>query len=311
VLAAFLLALYPGHVSSSLHFLSETPYGFWLTVAATFTVHALAAPHRPAPMILGGIAWGLAILTRVEMIVAIFFAYIGLMFADSSVRRRFGRVLLWHTAVVLLVVLPWVIRNKIVLDVTSLSTLGGQTFFGAHNSLTFTEWRHAGTWLNLKEIYPDAFRATSEVGRDHAAWQYGLQAVREHVTMMPWLLLMKAWRLIWPFFETDNALALWTMALGWAGVFPFVLWGTVVICRDRSDTLESAAWYVIGIPLASVVMVTFVFYGSHRFRDALSPLFLLIATSGILDVLKTTSAVPAVSSRLRDRQTSHPAASFD
>jgi hypothetical protein len=84
-----------------------------------------------------------------------------------------------------------------------------------------------------------------------------------------------------------------------------------VICRDRSDTLESAAWYVIGIPLASVVMVTFVFYGSHRFRDALSPLFLLIATSGILDVLKTTSAVPAVSSRLRDRQTSHPAASFD
>jgi 4-amino-4-deoxy-L-arabinose transferase-like glycosyltransferase len=272
------LALYPGHWYYAMHFLSEPVFGFWLALAVALL---LVATRRGQSWAIagGGIAWAMAILTRVEQVLTIPIAWALFGFATPATRRLLRRPLLIETGIVLVLLSVWVGRNAVVMGVPTLSLLRGYALWGAHNEETFTDSRQAGSWVPIFDR-PGVVLGTTEVERDRQAWDHGMTALRSHLRDVPRLLVMKLWRFASPFFDTPNRLALWVLAGGWILTAPFVAAGVVRLWR--APPTERPRWTVLLVPMLATVAMCLVFYGSPRFRDALAPLFVVLAAAGAL-----------------------------
>ena len=102
---------------------------------------------------------------------------------------------------------------------------------------------------------------------------------------------------------------MWALALGWILTAPFVGYGFwAVYARSRTDGM---AWAVLMVPMMATLAMGVVFYGSHRFRDALAPLFLVVAAYGVAPLTGyfarsgdrgSGSAPPAGAARPRSRR---------
>ncbi len=275
------LALYPGHFYYAMHFLSEPIYGFWLALAVALSVFAIRGGRRLSE-VCAGIAWAMAILTRVEMVLALPVALGMLVFAEPSTRRALVRSMAVQTGVAAILLSAWVVRNAVAVGVPTLSLQRGFAFWGAHNEVTFTEPRYEGSWLDIYNR--EAVRASqplgaTEVERDRQALEYGTAAVRAHASRLPRLVAMKMWRLVSPFFETPNRVALWVLAGGWMMTAPFVGLG---LYRVFSGPPPRWHWGVLLIPIITTIGACALFYGSPRFRDGLAPLFVVLAANGAL-----------------------------
>ncbi len=122
--------------------------------------------------------------------------------------------------------------------------------------------------------------AGSEVEREAATWNHGMEYVRTHASQMPALAASKMWRLLSPFKRTSNQVVLWVFAVAWMILGPLFLYGMWLILRDRP-----AAFLVLLLPLLSTVATAMVFYGSVRFRDSCSALFVIPAAVAIAHLL--------------------------
>ena len=279
LIAAAWLAVYPGHFYYAMHFLSEPVFGFWLTLACALCIRALGQRTAIADGA-AGVAWGLAILTRVEMILAVPIAWALIVFAGRSVRRRVLPHAAVQTAVALLLISVWVGRNVSVMGVASLSTQRGYAFWGAHNPVTMNDPQYIGSWVGVFESERDTHPLKgSEVARDGQAWNYGVATVRANLARIPYLTLMKIWRFFSPSFETPNKAALWVLALGWIVTAPFVAYGLWAVYRH--PRVDLVRWMVLAVPMIATLAMAAIFYGSPRFRDALAPLFLVVAAYGV------------------------------
>ena len=99
-----------------MHFVSETPFGFWLMLAIIASVYACY--HRRGGWgidLLAGVCWAMAVYTRPQLLlavpIAIGFAAIAFVLRD---RRQLKHAMI-QVAVLSLVLSPWVIRNAVVL----------------------------------------------------------------------------------------------------------------------------------------------------------------------------------------------------
>jgi 4-amino-4-deoxy-L-arabinose transferase-like glycosyltransferase len=279
LIAAIWLALYPGHVYYSMHLLSETVYGFWLSVSCGLSIVALARRSYWADIV-AGLGWGMAILTRVELIVAVPIAWL-LLPLSSNVRRMRGHLGL-QTAIAVLLVSLWVIRNTVTMGVPTLSTQRGYAFWGAHNPITLSNPRYAGSWVNMLSLAEPSERRRvvgTEAEKDKIAWNYGMASIQRNLSRMPYLTIMKLWRLLSPFFETSNAVALWGLALGWLATGPFVGYGIWIMWRD--SRVDRVALMVALVPMLATVFSSLIVYGAPRFRDALAPLFIVFAAAAV------------------------------
>jgi hypothetical protein len=89
---------------------------------------------------------------------------------------------------------------------------------------------------------------------------------------MPWLTVMKVWRLVTPFEATGNRAVYWAFAVSWMLVAPLATAGLILAARQRPmETL------LIASPLTAALVATILFYGCIRFREAVSPAFLIFA----------------------------------
>lgn len=300
VIAAWWLALYPGHFYYAMHFLSETVYAFWLSVAVGCTIAALRGDGRGVRL-LAGVAWGLAILTRVELLVIVPGAWAFVWFERRRLRFTRMRQLMLPTLVVVALVGTWAARNAMVLHAPTLSTQRGCTFWGSHNDVTFNVLRFAGTWLNCSELVDTTHPMRgSELERDRLTLAYGVESVRRNALRLPFLEAMKVWRLASPFFETTNRAALLILAAGWILSAPFVVLGVWSTWKRHADT--RVIWVAVVAPLLATLLTTLVFYGSARYRDGLAPVLLVFAAFGLIEF---SSLFPRVARRL---SASHPVA---
>jgi 4-amino-4-deoxy-L-arabinose transferase-like glycosyltransferase len=274
--AALWLAVYPGHFYYVMHFLSETPSALYLTLATGFSVAAL----RGGRLLDDGLAaffWGLAALTRPNLILAAPLAPLArLLFFRTGFGRDFGR-LVWQGVVVLAVVGPWLVRNDLVVGKPTFCTIvGGFTFWGAHNEKVYADPALRGCWKRCSDLVDlDHPLPADEVGKDSAAWGYGLDFVRAHAKEMPALVGWKLYRLIGPPAEVAVGPVYWAFVVGWFVTAPFVLIGFVLSWR-RSATAATA----LLIPVAVTVATVIVFYGSERFRDGIAPVLVVYAALG-------------------------------
>ena len=283
LVSAFWLALYPGHFYYPMHFVSEVPYGLWLTLACAFTVRAYRADGGADRFtFLAGASWGLAVLTRPQIILAMPIA--GLLALYS---RRASRPLLSRLAIVTIamcgVLVPWVARNAIVMGKATLSTVGGATFWGANNETVLNNPKLRGLWMRSSDLVDARHPLTgTEVQKEAQAWQYGLDFIAEHPRSVPALLVMKAWRLISPFEETENRVVWWAFALAWLVTAPWVAAGIVLAWND-----DDVVRLVLFAPLLATLATTIVFYGSVRFRDSVIPLLIVLAARGAVALAST------------------------
>ncbi len=277
LLAGLGLALYPAHAYSAMHFVSETPFGFWLMLALIVTAYVIKRQRGGWGMdVLAGVCWAMAVYTRPQLLLAVPVA--GGLAAVAFVLRDRRYLKHWAVQVVVLILVlsPWVMRNAAVMGKPTLSTITGYGLWGSHNDLTFHDPVHRGGWVKASDLVDDEHPLTgNEINRNDQAMHYGLNAIRANASQMPGLIVMKLWRLVSPVKDTDNTLVQIGFGVGWIVVAPLMLLGLIWALRRT----PAIAWLLL-LPILATVASTIIFYGSDRFRDALAPAYMVIAAVG-------------------------------
>jgi 4-amino-4-deoxy-L-arabinose transferase-like glycosyltransferase len=286
LVAAALLAVYPGHFYYAMHFLSEAPFALWLILAIGCALRALAGRRRLLFAVLAGVCWGFAVLTRPHLLLAGPIAAALIVFAPAGKKRPYAASLAIMAAFLIITVAPWVVRNALVLGKATLNTAnGGFTFWGANNEVVLNDPALRGSWIPLKRLLDAEHELGSdELERDNRAYAFAWTFIRTHWQRMPELCCYKVWRLITPFPDTENRATYWAFALGWLALGPLVVVGSALAFRqDRLATI------VFWMPIVTTVGTTVVFYGSERFRDSLAPVFTTLAAVAVVRALPRVS----------------------
>jgi 4-amino-4-deoxy-L-arabinose transferase-like glycosyltransferase len=293
LLAASAVALLPGHFYYAQHFLSEVPYGAlialccWLGVRTQQRLDAGQAWLVTA--LLTGLSFGAALLTRPQVAFAGPVVLLGALLSPAGRRvPRLKAVAVVGVASALLL-LPWVVRNQMVLGKATLSTIGGFTFWGANNGVIAADPELAGSWMPVDTLIDERHPLTGdEIANDAATWRYGLEWLAANPGDVPWLLAMKLRRHLSAFRNTSNRAVYWSFAAGWLFLSPFLVLGLPRIWR----TVRAGAVLLLA-PIASTLLTALIFYGSIRFRDADTALYVVpaaAAAAALLDRMRPASA---------------------
>lgn len=266
------LALYPGHIKYSVHFLSEVPFTLALLVGSLGMLGMLRH-GRWRDVILFALAMGFGILTRPQMAFLYPLALLLILIRGRAQRPRLVFRLVVAGGLVAFIVGPWMLRNAVVLGKPTLSTIGGYTFWGAHNQLVVEDPRTLGSWIRVNELAETTHPLPEdEVTREEATWRYGWEFVAANRSLLPRLLAFKLIRLFSPFEYTPNRLVYWGEALAWMLTGPLSLWGLLVVCRrDRN------VFHTLFHPILATIFTSLLFYGSTRFRNSIAPVLCLLA----------------------------------
>jgi 4-amino-4-deoxy-L-arabinose transferase-like glycosyltransferase len=254
-----LAVVYAPLVVATNEVMTETWFTFWLVLAAWLLLDAARDRAEGLGRLLaGGAAIGLAALTRP----------VGLLLWPAlavtvgwRLRREGVKRALWVGLATAAVLLPWSARNWQVFGTwVPLATHGG--FILARSNADQPAWREEHGW-GIEESF---FRQIpSEVERDRYWRAQGLDWIRSHPGRYLRLAGERFLR-FWYFLRPDYNF--WYML-----VLPFFAVG---FWRYRGDPDLALFRWFIGL---SVVVFSFVLYGSTRFRLPLEPFFLVYAAS--------------------------------
>ena len=293
LVTAAVLAVHPGLTYYAMFFWSEAPFTTVAALGTWLSVRSLeSTAHQQRWSIAAGLAWGLAILLRPQVVLMGPIAAV--IWACAGVHRRaYFKPLLVQMIVGYAVVVPWVTRNAIVMHKPCLATLvGGHTFWGAHNALTFTDPHVRGDWIGLSHMADPARPwPADELGQEAAAWQYAMEDIQAHWKLLPQLMAAKLWRLASPFENTANRPLYWAYAIAWMLTVPGLFFGWSEL-RQRDPLLAAT----IAVQLLTTLACVLIFYGGGRFRHVHEPLLVAISTLGVQRVVRSILASRAVRS---------------
>ncbi|MFI4861766.1 MAG: ArnT family glycosyltransferase [Phycisphaerales bacterium JB063] len=298
LLAGVGLALYPGHAYYAMHFVSETPFTFWLALGVAVTLHG--SMHRWRWLhAFAGVAWGFAILTKPQFVLMIPLV-IGVLLllklaallrntADEAETIPFaaagrGSRRTGYAAVLVTCfaagacVLPWIVRNQVVMGTPGLSTIVGHTLWGSNNEVVLTDPEWQGLWVRTSELENILGQPLpeGEAAANDAATGYAVAFAKSHLRDLPGMVLSKLYRLVTPWPATSNTAVRWAEAMTWIVAGPFALLGGLSLWRRHR-----AFALVMLTPIAITIAVSVVFYGSVRFRNALAPMLVVFAAAGV------------------------------
>ncbi|MEM9416003.1 MAG: phospholipid carrier-dependent glycosyltransferase, partial [Planctomycetota bacterium] len=297
LLSGAVLALYPGHAYYAMHFVSETPFTFWLALGTAMSLHGLRHGWRWRHA-MAGAAWGCAVLTKPQFVlmVPLVLGVLALLKTIALLRRtgpgkdadaeptlRRATAPQAHVAALITCltaaacVAPWIVRNHLVMSAPGLSTIVGHTLWGSNNEVVLStpEWR--GLWVRTSDLEHTLHQPLpeGEAAANRAATGYAIAFAKSHRHELPGMAISKLRRLVTPWPATTNRAVRWAEGLSWMAAAPFVLLGGLCWWRRHR-----AAACVMLTPIAVTIAVTIVFYGSVRFRNALAPILVAFAVAG-------------------------------
>ncbi|MBK8900841.1 MAG: glycosyltransferase family 39 protein [Anaerolineaceae bacterium] len=273
VLAGLGVALHPIMIYMTAWLYSETLFflllwsGLWVLVRSFDNSSLLQAA-------LAGLFVGAATLVRPEVM-----AFPALVLVAGWIfrwpRRLLGFALVAQVAVVI-VLLPWIVRNVLVHDqVVVLTTNTGAVFYGGNN-----DDADGGYYLDVPFILP----GFSELESDAEFKRMGVQWISNHpqefIALLPW----KLYKLFSPaeMVGAGRPLGSWTLVLNVIyGVFlMFVAGGIIVGWRLNKELITLLmtliAWYIL---------ITLILYGGTRFALPLAPGFVTLAAVALVKLL--------------------------
>ncbi len=273
-LAGILGAVYFPHVYASTVFLSETLFTLLLGLFLYFSFRALEQGLL-RHWLLAGLLLGAATLTRsfAVLILPLITPLILLRPASRPFHLRLASLAALGLGSLALVT-PWAWRNyelygRLVLSASN----GGSTFYGANNDLVLNQTSLKGYWVPTGQLPErDQIRQTAgEVDRDRLEYRLGWQWIRAHWIRMPELMIYKLLRFILPDILTSN----WKYRI--LNSVTYLPYGTLLIAFPvlfRRREYLTTQWSLMHLTMAATLLVTLVFQGSSRFRDANFPILI-------------------------------------
>ena len=285
ILAAALLAIYPGHAYYAMHFVSEVPYGLYLTLGTGLSIYAWRTGSKWS-MISAGAAWAMAIHCRPQLllIAPIVFTLLLMMVMMRKMDRAtwVSAMRQWavQTCIIAAFVAPWFARNAAVVGKPVFSTIAGHGLWGSHNPFTFNDPKLRGDWIRVSDLERHFGKLPEgEVAKDAEASKRGWQSIAANLPRLPQIVLYKVGRFLSPFFETPNKIVRWAFALSWMAVVPLIIFGSWQTWkRTRAQAL------IFLLPVLTTLATVVLFYGSIRFRDSIAPLFITMAGIGAASI---------------------------
>jgi 4-amino-4-deoxy-L-arabinose transferase-like glycosyltransferase len=241
---------------------------------------SLAAVFRRWTL-LGGVLMGLAILGRANALILL------LPLAWAVWRYGSWRAIAVLVAACALTVLPWTIRNAVVLHhVVPVSTQFGSALAGTYNSDAMNDRENPASWRSLKRVsdYQDIFsrvRTTNEAVLEKELRSASIEFIKAH----PAYVLTVAW------WTTRRMLDLagmdWsihtagTISVGrfWAvvGVICFWLFTLLAVVGAFTARARQAPLWFWSVPLLMYLGVVFLVVETPRDRSAIDPFIVLLA----------------------------------
>lgn len=291
LVAAFLVAIYPGFLTHSHLLLSETLFIFLVLLAFDFAAHAFESnTPRVWLWILGaGALWGLATLTRgiTLYFTPLFALWIGwMLWREHRGLMRAVLPALMFVAATALVILPWSARNYSQFgQFVLLETKGGVNLWLGNSPDTPDDFIRNVWKVGVREPMLDVL-PQDELARDRAAYALGMNFIRaEPLTFLA--RIPPKFSDFWGFERNlpDIAEAT-TRGTGWnslakiaADLFAMVVYVVIMLLgvaglflspNDRWKLLLGGfILYFLGVHLA--------IFGDGRFHLTLIPLFALYA----------------------------------
>lgn len=253
-------ALHPGLWVNDGLAMSETPTAL---ITALVLLVAIRWRRGEAPWWLLGLLGGLAVLTRAELGLLMVLLVLPWGLAGSW-RDRLGRIAA-VTAVSLLVVAPWTVRNVVRFEEpVTISTNDGLTLVGSNCDRSYYDG--VGFWhLQCAEPVPGD---QSEVSAEYR--RQALEYVGDNLDRLPTVVAARLAR-VWSLWQPDQMATLnvgegrprtvsWMATVGWWLLAPAAAWGLWVLRRRGGPFL------VLVAPFVTVTATAVLTYGIPRFR---------------------------------------------
>ncbi len=288
IAAAALLVFDPGHFYYAQHLVSEVPYGLFSVLGTVLAYKAFTATRGAVPWALAaGFVLGFAMLVRPQLVLILPFGALVALFVPSDLRARIWKLALLQATCAVAVLVPWVVRNAMVMGSPTMGTISGLLFWGSHNEDVVGHPWTIGSWMPVDDLLGEDW-PEDELEQNAVAWQRGFDYLEANPEVLPRLTFHKLRRFFSPYAGTRNRILKLSWAAAWWGVGPLFLFGLFVAWR-RDGTLS----ILLGLHLTVSLAITVLFHGAVRYRHVLNPLIVVYAALCLAVIL------PALLGRLR------------
>jgi hypothetical protein len=288
VVATALAAIYVPLIVVGGAVMSETLFALVMLAAVIAAIEHRRSGHRYRFAVLSGVLAGLAILTRANAVILL--GPLAFAVWDATPRRT-RRALGPPAALVaaaLLTVAPWTIRNAVELHAfVPVSTQLGSSLAGTYNETARTDPVNPGAWRSIKHVpqYAGLWRqvrttpepvlerrlraAALRYAADHPLY-VGEVGLRNTVRMLD-LAGRRRWRATAETISIDHR---------WAdrAVWSFWAFAAVALVGALTPAARRAPAFVWAVPVVLFLSVVFLAVETPRYRTALDPFVVLLAT---------------------------------
>jgi hypothetical protein len=287
---AVVASLFPPLVGNDSTLLSESLYGLLIACVVLAALRLIESPSTRRAAVLGA-AIGLAALTRSEAVLLV-------LFLVPVVARRSWRTGAIAAGVAALIVVPWCIRNTVEFNrPVTIATGDGSVLAGANTHATYYG-NLIGGWDvgGLNGPAPAAAQINEAVGSD-AGRTRAFDYAKHHLGRLPVVLaarVLRTWNLYpfapaaqvreYAFFSGSTHWAEWlSLISSWLACALAVV-GGLALRRRRQPLAPLLA------PVVLVTVVSLLFNGDPRYRDAADISLVLLGTVGALSVWRAFAA---------------------
>ncbi len=292
LVAAGIAALHPLWVEPGGVLMSEALHLVVITGVLLLAVLVLEQPALPRLIGLG-LVMGAAVLTRSESVVLVALIAVPLIFVAGRSAPARLRIAGAIAAGLVVVVVPWIVRNEVQVASPTLSTNLGGTLTGSYCADTFRSGDAYGGWSLLC-----AFGAAAGVPRDPGRVQTEAEIdghlrttarrfADDHRSELPGVAAARVGR-TWGLFHSGDQLR-FDVSEGrprsWQTAGQYVGWVLLVLAVVGAALLprrDWRRWWVVAMPIVAVTISAAVIYGSTRMRISAEPSIALLAAFGVV-----------------------------
>ena len=270
LIAAGIAALYPVLITADGALMSESLYGMLVALSLLAAYRLFEAVTVGRAIVLGALL-GLAALTRGEALLLV-----PLLLTPLLLRPKGPQNVAIACLAVIVVLMPWTVRNWIVFDQPVLVATAGESVAGANCDVVYYGPK-IGSWdtacltarpkLNEAEASDKALRVGVRYALDHSG----------RVPLVATVRILRAWGFYepWQAPEGRSGRVMRLGALAYFVLVPLAVAGFVLLRRRRRPV-----WILI-TPLILVLITVLLTYGNVRFRHPAELSLVLFAAASI------------------------------
>lgn len=283
LVAALIGAFYPAFIGWSLRIYSDTLLIFEICIMLLTFTKVYDRPNSLGTRLICGVLLGVAVLTRSELLLFIPFLliWILLVYRQFYVALRNAVVILLP---VLLLVLPWLIRNHFVFDGFVMASNLGRVMWGVHNPDTFADMSLMGGWhppeLDIRNAgsvpsnsRDPAYRYLPEREWNQQHIKLALESIKQNIRLLPRMEIYKLHRLVFTPGPIRNFMR-----------FPVLycfFFGLILLIASGDKR-----FLILSMLILYAVFSTLIFYTFERLRMVIDPAFIVIASYGLSEQVK-------------------------